>query len=305
MKKALLVFVLVLMLFACSPNLPANGEFTAEINGVELWYKVAGQGDQVLFIQSPPQGFGVDLFVQTMKPLEEEFKIVYYDSRGTGSSERNPDPETLNIGQVVQDIEALRVHLGIDKFALMGQSMGALVSLNYAQQYQDNLSHLILTNKGVGTPEDYTPTMMGELAQDEQYLDAVMALGDIGAVSNDVEFTDWFRIVAPIYFWNVDYSNEYMSSIPAGSDLLDLETFYSVSATEAQYQAVFDELASIQVPTLVVAGDRDVFISVEAAQNLADRLPDAELIVLEHTNHMPTADNPDSFFAKLTEFLNK
>lgn len=305
MRKALVLLLLVFLITACSPRLPANGEFTAEINGVDLWYKVAGQGTQVLFVQPPAQGTGVDLFILSMTPLEQDFKVVYYDPRGSGQSERDPDPETLNIGQVIEDIEALRLHLGIEEFALMGQSNGALVSLNYAEKYPEHLTHLILTNEGIGTAEDYTPTMMGEMAQQEKYQAALGALGDMSTVVDDVTFTDWFKVAAPVYFWNVEWCDEYTAGIPAGSAAFDLETFGAISATKDQYEAVFDNLGAINIPTLVVAGDRDFSVSVEAAQTLASRLPNAELIVLDHTNHMPTIDNPDDFFPQLTAFLNR
>ena len=54
----------MVLLAACGTKVPQEGEYTTEINGVDIWYKVAGQGDKVLFIQAPSQGTGVDLLVQ-------------------------------------------------------------------------------------------------------------------------------------------------------------------------------------------------------------------------------------------------
>ena len=135
------------------------------------------------------------------------------------------------------------------------------------------------------------------------YLDAVMALGEIGNVTNDEEFTDWFRTAGVIYCWDVPACKAYMDDVPAGS--MDLETFFAISSTSEQFYGVYDQLASIEVPTLVVAGEHDVFNSVQAGQNLADGLANGDLLILEDTNHMPTFDNPETLFAAMDEFINK
>jgi proline iminopeptidase len=303
MKKIVLFFMLIFILAACGTKLPQKGEFTTKINGVNLWYKVAGQGNKVLFIQAPSQGTGVDIFVQTMKPLEDDFTLVYYDPRGSGQSERNPNPEKITVGQVVEDLEALRAYLGIESFALFGQSNGSLVALNYAAKYPDYLTHLILTNDGIGDPPEYSETKIGEMAADETYLEAVMALGDIGSATNDEEFTDWFRTAGVIYCWDVAACRAYMDNV--SSNAMDLETFFAISMTSDQFSGVYDELSSIQVPTLVVAGEHDAFNSVQAGQNLANGLPNGELMVLENCNHMPTMDNPEVLFASISEFINR
>ena len=303
MKKIFLFLILMVLLAACGTKVPKAGEYTTEINGVELWYKVAGQGDKVLFVQAPSQGTSVDFLVHTMKPLEDEFTVVYYDPRGNGKTERNPDPATLTVGQVVEDLEALRAHLEVEDFALFGQSNGSLVALNYAAKYPDFLSHLILTNDGVGDSPEYSQEKIGEMAANEEYLEAVMALGEMENLTNDEEFTDWFRKAGVIYCWDVAACQDYMENVPAGS--LDLETFFGIMMSSEQFYDVYDDLASIEVPALVVAGEHDVFNSVQAGQNLADGLANGELLVLEDTNHMPTFDNPEALFAAMTAFINE
>ena len=64
-----------------------NGEFTAKLNGLKLWYKVSGQGP-VCLMPAPGWGPSSDLYFRTLKSLEKTFTIVYLDTRGTGRSER-------------------------------------------------------------------------------------------------------------------------------------------------------------------------------------------------------------------------
>src|SRR5262245_55475796 len=69
-----------------------NGEFTAELNGLQLWYKVSGAGP-VCLMPTPPWGASSVMCFRTLKPLEENFTVVYLDSRGTGRSQRAGSPK--------------------------------------------------------------------------------------------------------------------------------------------------------------------------------------------------------------------
>ncbi len=303
MRKLILILISAVLITACSPALPENGESTVEINGVNLWYKVAGQGNTVLLVQAPSQGTASHFLVQSMKPLEAEYKVVYYDTRGSGNSERNPDPDTLNIGQIVEDLEALRQHLELEEFAMYGQSNGALIALNYAAKYPDHLTHLIVTSAGFGDPPEYSQTKIGELAANEEYLEAVMGLGNLSTLTSDQDFTEWFKLVGIVYCWDTTACKNYAAQVP--DDLMDLETFLAISATSSEYETIYEQLASIEVPTLVVAGEHDVFNSVDAARKVVEGLPKGELLVLEDCNHMPTFDNPQGLFSAMTEFTSR
>src|ERR1035441_2713030 len=66
-----------------------NGEFTAQINGIKMWYKVSGTGP-VCLMPSPAWGLSSDLYIKTLKPMEKIFTMVYHDSRACGRSDPAP-----------------------------------------------------------------------------------------------------------------------------------------------------------------------------------------------------------------------
>ena len=100
-----------------------NGEFTARLNGLELWYKVSGAGPVCLF-PAPGWGPSSDLYLRTLNPLENLFTIVYLDTRGSGRSQQPPQRMDYKYGQFSADLEALRLHLGQKQVWVMGHSMG-------------------------------------------------------------------------------------------------------------------------------------------------------------------------------------
>jgi proline iminopeptidase len=89
----------------------SRGGHTFNNDGLRLRCKVAGSGP-VLIVQPPGWGIGAALYENTFAPLERNFTVIYHDPRGSGQSESPADPQEMNVGAFVEDLEALRKHLG-------------------------------------------------------------------------------------------------------------------------------------------------------------------------------------------------
>lgn len=72
--------------------------------------------------------------------------MVYLDQRGCGRSWFPAKPEQLGITHTVEDIEKLRMHLGVERIFLLGRSFGGLVALEYQRAYPKNVAGLILAD---------------------------------------------------------------------------------------------------------------------------------------------------------------
>ena len=71
------------------------------------------------------------------------WQLVYVDYRGTGRSQRMP-PESYTLENTIDDLDALRLHLGLDRIAVLGHSHGGILAMPYALKYPDSVSHLLL-----------------------------------------------------------------------------------------------------------------------------------------------------------------
>ena len=115
----------------------------AEVNGTKVYYSVIGSGTPVYMLHG---GLGYDHtpFRPWLDPWAEKFKVVFYDHRGNGRSERMSSMDDVTHDTFVEDLEALRSFLGDDKFVLAGNSYGGVIGQEYALKYPERLLGLIL-----------------------------------------------------------------------------------------------------------------------------------------------------------------
>jgi proline iminopeptidase len=119
-----------------------SGPHEVVLNGVRLWYRVAGTGapqtPPVLFLHGGP-GYNSYSFAQLEGPLlEKSLRMVYLDQRGSGNSER-PWTRDYKIQTLVEDIESLRRTLGVDRLAIIGHSIGRVLALEYVPRIPGTL----------------------------------------------------------------------------------------------------------------------------------------------------------------------
>ncbi len=279
----------------------AAAEF-AEINGVRLRHRVVGSGP-TLVVQPPGWGVGAGIYEQTYLSLADDHSLIFVDTRGSGGSQRDVEPATINVGQFVDDLEGLRADLGIERMALTGHSHGGYIALNYALRFPSRLTHLILVDAQVGvteTGEDLRRTLPQRAMQPE-YQDAVAAFREDRGLSTDEQFGERLQRVAPLYFHDVTKAAPLMEGVKLAPPAMT--AFRAANASDGQFP-VRDRLHEIQVPALVLVGRHDFICSPVQAQLLADNIPSAQLHIFEHSGHFPWIEEPEEFFTTMREFLD-
>ena len=112
-------------------------------NGVELFYRVEGQGEAALVMHG---GLGADhtAFVNSpFNKLANQLKLIYYDHRCNGRS-ACPGIDTMSHDNLAGDAEGLREVLELGEITVIGHSYGGITGLEYALRYQSNLRRLVL-----------------------------------------------------------------------------------------------------------------------------------------------------------------
>jgi proline iminopeptidase len=278
-----------------------NGEFTARINGLKLWYKVSGEGPVCIY-PTPGWGPSSELYYLKSKPLGSMFTMVYLDTRGSGRSER-PELSAYAMRNFVADIEELRRHLGVETVWLMGHSDGGLMILNYASEHGDRVDGMILVDTPVGnTSKDSGRTKRMELRKGEPWFDKAFQAFQKMPTSQQ-EFETYIHEILPFFFSstaNLDKNREVFEKVTLS---FDATRGRGQSDQSSANLATF--LPLMKIPTLIIVGNDDFICPPSAAEYLHREIPNSRLLVIENAGHFPWLEQPEQFFGGIRTFLPK
>jgi len=139
----------------CAAQEPVNYEMEegfVDAHGVLIYYAEIGRGAPLMIVHGGP-GASHDYFLPYLLPLARHNRLIFIDERGSGKSEKLEDPGGYTVGNMVEDVEAVRQGLKLGKMSLLGHSYGGVLAQAYALKYQKNLTHLILCSTFYSTTE--------------------------------------------------------------------------------------------------------------------------------------------------------
>jgi proline iminopeptidase len=312
-----LCLILGRMATAQPATAPAEpGAHEAIVNGVRLWYRIAGTSGPgtppVLFLHGGP-GYNSYSFAQLEgPPLEKQLRMIYLDQRGSGRSER-PWTRDYKMTTLIEDIDALRRSLGVDKLALIGHSFGGMLALEYASAHPDHVSKLVLVDILYDAPLQcrFRAQSLAQLRPEAYARVARDTVDSAGVRRSDCELE--FRALRGAE--REAFSNEMMFPDSARRKLQDsLDRASGLRNTGELSNALFNAgllhyqfsaFDGLTMPVLVVVGGQDRAVGGQPMRELAKRLPHARLVELPKGGHFPYLEEPDAFAREVIGFLSR
>ena len=282
----------------------SQGEGSFRNDEVDIAFKVSGSGPFLAF-QSPGWGTGSGIYQETLRFLEQHFTVIHHDPRGSGNSGTPTDPEDINVGEFIDDLEAFRKYLGISTFALIGHSHGGFIAMNYALRYPGSLSHLIPLDAQLGDeePGEDLARTLPERAADPRNADAVAAFMENPDFQEDADICRFLRRAAPLYFHDPDHPGVAILQNAFRGLQISLATYAAAISSVARFP-VRDRLAEIKTPTLVLVGEHDFICSPVQASVIAGSVPGARSHVFGNSGHFPWLEEPASFLSTVVDFVS-
>lgn len=215
------------------------------------------------------------------------FRVLAVDLPGHGASP--PDPHLEDPSRYTELIVELLDRNGVARCSIVGLSLGGMIGQMFALEHPDRLRSLVLANTSARTP----PEM-----QQRWETRKLQALQEGMQSQVDATLGRWFT---PEFLAQSELTVRWVahmirSTHPQG---------YRAAIEAIQSVNTLDRLASIQCPVLVVAGRRDTATTVEVLQNLAAKLPDARLEILESAAHLSNLAQPVEFTERVGAFLDR
>ena len=256
-----------------------------QVNGVRTYYEEIGSGTPLVLAHG--LGGSTELWKHVAGPLAEDFRVVMYDLRGSGRSEVPPGPYTL--GQLVADLDGLIEALGLGRALLMGHSISGSLVLAYTAAHPGK----VLGVAGVGAPSEIPDAGREGLRARA----ATVESQGMAAVAETVATNGMapsFREAHPDEFRAFIRLIE--SNDPNG---------YGALCRVVADLDITGELARIQAPVLLVAGDRDAVAPPAATEKTAAAIPNARYVQVEDCAHILPWENPAALLEEATPFLRE
>lgn len=246
-----------------------------ERDGVRIHYEVAGRGPVVLVTH----GFSASshMFAGTADALAADHTVVRWDVRGHAGSDAGDDPARYTPAACVGDMVALLDAVGAERAVLLGHSLGGFLTLECRLAHPDRVRAMVLVGTGPGYRSDDARAGWNRMCEkmatgfDERGLAALGRSAEVdGSVHGDARgLALAARGILP------QHDDRVMASLPA-----------------------------VDVPTLVIVGERDEMF-LGSASYFAKKIEGCEVVVVPEAGHAPNLDRPDAFHAHLRAFLSR
>lgn len=268
------------MLGTCSTSeIVATGYLQLCRNYVAPYVRM-GAGDPIIVV--PGLAGGVGLLEPLMEELSQTHQVIAYELRGEGEDFFDRD---FTLSQLVRDLDTLIGSLGFERPGLLGLSFGGAIALEYASRWPGKLSYVAVQGAGAR----FEPGLFGQVAQE--------VLGRVCLPENNPFINQFFSVL--------------IGDRRRPGDRFDFvvdrcwRTDQWVMAHRLGLLEGFDltpNIASIRVPALVLAGERDVVVPPGEAGRLAEGLPMSQLEEIPHAGHLAFVTHPHEVARRIRDF---
>lgn len=267
----------------------------AQTRSWRLRYNEAGEGHPIVLLHgSGPGATGWSNFHLNIPALAQRFRVIAWDAPGWGQSDAAPSAEYDHPVAVVELLD----ELGIDKAALVGNSMGGMVGVATAARYPDRVSHLV--TMGSGSFPD-VPAMFGAGDGPTEGLkilaegyrnptpETMMRLVQIMTFAPEFATEELARMRSDAALARPDHLRNFLAGLPTGG---------AVSRPVSPA-----EVRSIAAPTLLIHGRDDRVVHFESSLRLVSMIDDARLVLFNRCGHWAQIEHAAEFNRLVSDFV--
>ncbi len=308
MKRVSITVLLLLITIAArlmsvgAQQAPPEGKVARE--GFDLHYRIIGANGPYVLILSGGPGEEVRSMQPVADELSKNYRCIMLEQRGTGRSRLGKyDASTINLKAYIDDVEALREHLRIDKLTLVGNSWGMMLALAYGGTHPDRVRAIVTIGSGPITSEYlavFVENLGTRLCPSEK--EVVEYWSEPARRTANFERAEFERVraTAPAYFYDRKAALQFASELGPG----DFNPHVGPAFRKAE--GTFDlrpKLKAITAPVLLVQGRQD--LAGEANIYEAHLLiRNSTLKFINRCGHMPWLEQPEQTWKMVNEFLS-
>ena len=287
----------------------AAANHVSSFDGTKIYYESYGKGPVICACN----GIGVTtcFWPYLVDAFKSTNRVILWDYRFHGKSGPGPDYHSLTMTTNARDLKAVLDDAGVEKALLLGHSMGVQTIFEFYRNYPDQVAGLIPVLGSYGKPMD---TFMGT--------DLISHIFPIGRhmVFLFPGLASFFtkQLYKVIFQKKIAFAGGSLSGFINGQhfnikDLgpyldhlkgLDLRAFMGM-AKRMQENSAEDILSDIKVPTLIIAGEDDLFTPWKVSEEMRQMIPDAEMLTIPRGSHAALVEQPELMNLRIEKFIRE
>ncbi len=304
-------FVTALVSGCATPGHPAIQEGRIATDGGQIWFRTVGaekRGVPLLVLHGGP-GVPHD-YLQPLESLANERPVVFYDQLGCGNSDRTTDKSRWTMEHYIDELDAVRDALKLDRVHIFGHSWGTMLAVDYMLNRRPS-GVVSLTMAGPALSMERwvadQRVWLSELPKETQTtIRTSEAAGDFDSATYQAAIAAFYHEhVCRLDPWP-DYVQRALSPGKMGQEVYVYmcgPSEFTITGTLRDYERV-DRLGDIHTPTLFVCGRYDE--ATPAATEFYHRnMPGSQLAVIENASHLAFAERPVEYTRVLRRFLRQ
>jgi len=282
-----------------------------DVGDAELYVEEEGKGMPLVLINGGPGGTH-HYFHPWFSRAKDFSRVIYYDQRGCGLSDFDPGKIGYSVKQAVDDLDAIRIALGIKKWVVLGYSYGGFLAQFYTLHYPENLAGLVLLGASPGMWVDTGSSRQGEYISEEENDRIKNVRKDLVALDKEKDLSRQKYTQLLIYnnLLNGDWKRQNFfkpSAEGMGQSALyewvHDENFNGLLWSSSSKFDLTGAFVKNPIPTLILEGKYDLTWGEKKKDVLKGNHPHAEMVVFENAGHGIYDEETDQFFQTLEGFI--
>jgi proline-specific peptidase len=253
------------------------------------WYSVAGEGERASLLCLHGGPGSTHHYFAPLLELADERPVILYDQLGCGGSPNETEVE-WSLGLFLEELDALRSALDLERVHLLGTSWGGMLAIEHALARQDSLASLILSSS-LASAEEWQLEV-------KRLFDAI-EIDDATAAEEELDARHVYR---------GDPEREEIRSMRAARGPAVYEAMWGKNEWTVtgvlQGWDVRPRLHELHVPTLVIRGGHDLSTRL-VSRTLVEGIAGAREVVLDDSSHMPVLEETERYLAIVRRFLRE
>jgi pimeloyl-ACP methyl ester carboxylesterase len=255
-----------------------------------IYYEVRGEGSPLVLVEG--LGYAMWMWIMQLEDLSKEFKLIVFDNRGVGKSDKPPYPYTMDL--FAEDLKVVLDANTIERAHILGVSMGGMIAQQFAIKYPSRVKSLILVATHHGGDIDPPP------------METIQAM--FGPPPSGIkDERELYR-----YKMKYAFSKKWYDE---NQDILNRLIEHRISMPQSpeaylnQAYAVFNfnlsnEITKIAAPTLIIHGDEDIVVPVSNAYKLHKKIASSTLLIFRGAGHLVNIEGASEFNKAVKIFID-